>query len=196
MASSEIYVALIRSSTSTSGTTFRTHQGIRHDASSNVRQVNQLHLFSTSPRPEQLFDHPYSQTWSLLDGRNETEFAVDTTDSMGLSGRSGTGGVETGNNEAAEKLAMGNNAVRRPCGIWLATFTEVEPFIVASLRRKSSKGAPILLDPPIGTLWRWEKLRMGALKEGEVKAKSCSRWSEFRTWPKLDVQLAHNPRIM
>ena len=70
---------------------------------------------------------------------------------MGLSGRSGVGGAGVVNKEVVEELAIGDDVFR---GILCATLTEdVEPFIVASLRRKSSKGAPVLLlDSVIDTL--------------------------------------------
>ena len=57
----ELYVALVRSLTSTSEMTFQTHQENRRDAFLNAHQVNQLHLFLRSPQQEQLFDHLYSQ---------------------------------------------------------------------------------------------------------------------------------------
>ena len=79
---------------------------------------------------------------------------VDTIDSVGLPGRSGIGGgVGFGNKEVVEELAMGDVTFRRSRGVLLATLTEdVEPFIVASLRRKSSNGAPVLLDSAIDAL--------------------------------------------
>ena len=72
---------------------------------------------------------------------------------MGLSGRSGVGGVGVANKEVVEELVIGDDAFRRSRGIvWTTPTEEVEPFIVASLRRKSSKGAPVLLDSVIDTL--------------------------------------------
>lgn len=87
---------------------------------------------------------------------------------MGLPGRSGIAEVGIANKEVVEELAIGGVfRISRGMLLVLTTPTEdVEPFIVASLRRKSSKGAPIL--SPIGTLWRRDGLRMGVLEEGEV----------------------------
>lgn len=72
---------------------------------------------------------------------------------MGLPGRSGIGEVGIANKEVVEELAIDNDVFRGSRGALLATLKEdAEPFIVASLLRKSSKGAPALLDSPIDAL--------------------------------------------
>jgi hypothetical protein len=87
---------------------------------------------------------------SLLNGLNDAEFDVDTTDSVGLPGRSGTGAradggdalllVATGDGEGLTRLELGAELFCTDC-----TFKEeVDPLKVANRRRKSSNGAPEL----------------------------------------------------
>ena len=89
---------------------------------------------------------------SLLNGLNEAEFDVDTTDSVGLPGRSGTG-ARAGGGDALLLVATGDGKgltiLEELGGAELfctgCTFKEeVDPLKVANRRRKSSNGAPEL----------------------------------------------------
>lgn len=73
-------------------------------------------------------------------GLRATEFAVDTTDSVGLIERSVVTAILSG--EEAVATGLGDNELRGEC----ATLRDdAEPLMVASRRRRSSKGAPVTL---------------------------------------------------
>lgn len=81
-------------------------------------------------------------TLNLLGGRKDTEFVVDTIDSVGLPGGTST----TGDIVVLEVCCTTGTDMRGSCG---EEFTETfDPLIVANRRLRSSKGATAAL--PVG----------------------------------------------
>jgi hypothetical protein len=81
-------------------------------------------------------------TCNRLKGRKLWELAVETTDSVGLPGRSKVEGSPETPSEEAGAPPTGEKLFR---GAWLALIEDADPLIVASLRRRSSKGVPAAL---------------------------------------------------
>ena len=78
-------------------------------------------------------------------GRKVTEFVVDTTDSVGLRGRSGIG--EGSARAAKEELDVPRPEaeLRYSLDVLAKLREEDEALMVCNLRRRSSNGAPVLL---------------------------------------------------
>jgi hypothetical protein len=88
---------------------------------------------------------------------NVDELEVETMDSVGLSGRSMVGGISV---EPRELLASAGTTTEELWWLWVGLKEEVDPFIAANLRRRSSNGAPVLpWSDPFGPRWG---LRRGA----------------------------------
>jgi hypothetical protein len=96
---------------------------------------------------------------------------VDTTESVGLTGRST--GEEAPITATLGVAAIGESALPlrgSRGGVWGRMRDELEPLMVASLRRRSSKGAPVTLWSALGTRLNSEGLSKGVPNTDGLRA--------------------------